>query len=148
MSKFHHDTFSRRSDRSPSGFRAYIDTCFSQILLLLTIPGAESQGQEELDLPHAQTSVRAGSPFPTSGQTKQNDTVGRWVESQELPCPDMDKGWWCWNASKPPSGLAGIDGMAVQIFATPQCPAAVGLHLASTGRGSLGTSFHGEELTS
>ena len=52
MSKFHHDTFSRRSDRSPSGFRAYIDTCFSQILLLLTIPGAESQGQEELDLPH------------------------------------------------------------------------------------------------
>ena len=108
----------------------------------------ESQGQEELDLPHAKTSVRAGSPSPTSGQTKQNDMVGRWVEGQELPCPDMDKGWWCWNDSKPPSGLAGIDGMAVQIFATPQCPAGVGLHLASTGRGSLETSFHGEELTS
>lgn len=141
-------THSLENKRSPSGFRANIDSCFSQILLLLRIPGAESQGQEELDLLHAQTSVRAGSPSPTSGQTKQNDMVGRWVEGQELPCPDMDKGWWCWNASKPPSGLAGIDGMAVQIFATPQCPAGVGLHLASTGRGSLGTSFHGEELTS
>ena len=123
-------------------------TLVSLTLLLLRIPGAESQGQEELDLPHAQTSVRADSPSPTSGQTKQNDMVGRWVEGQELPCPDMAKGWWCLNASKPPSGLAGIDGMAVQIFATPQCPAGVCLLLTSTGRGSLGTSFHGEELTS
>ena len=148
MSKFHHDTFSRRSDRSPSRFRAYIDTCFSQILLLLTIPGAESQGQEELDLPHAQTSVRADSPSPTSGQAKETDMVGRRVEGQELPCPDMGKGWWCLNASKPPSRLAGTDGTGVQLLPTPQCLAGVGLHLASTERGSLGTSFHGEELLS
>jgi hypothetical protein len=68
--------------------------------------------------------------------------VGRRVEGQELPCPDMDKGWWCWNASKPPSRLAGTDGAAVQLLPTPQCPAGVGLHLDNTGRGSLGTSFH------
>ena len=86
--------------------------------MLLTIPGAESQGQEELDLPHAQTSVKAGSPSPTSGQAKETDMVGRRVEGQELPCPDMAKGWWCLNASKPPSGLAGTDRTAVQLLPT------------------------------
>ena len=45
--------------------------------------------------------------------------VGRRVEGQELPCPDMAKGWWCLNASKPPSRLAGTDGMAVHLLPTP-----------------------------
>lgn len=52
-----------------------------------------------------------------------------------LPRPDQRLAML--DATKPPSRLAGTDRAAVWLLPTPQTPAGVNLHQASTGGGGL-----------